>query len=68
MKQSRGMSLAESVANAVFGFAIALGLNYALVRDVQLTLALFVAFTLASMARSYVIRRAFEFIRTRGIQ
>ena len=70
MKQTRRMSLIEAIANVVVGFAVALltqiivfplfGLQVSLGEN----LAIGGLFTLASIARSYVLRRVFEAIRT----
>ena len=71
-KQSRRMSLVEAVTNVVVGFAVAL-LTQIIVFplfDVAVTLGENVAlgslFTLASICRSFVLRRVFEAIRVRG--
>lgn len=70
MKQSRAMSLVEAIANVVVGYGLAVltqilvfpifGLN-ASIGD-NLTLAFF--FTVISLARSFVLRRLFEALRT----
>jgi hypothetical protein len=72
MKQSRRMSLVEAIANVAVGYAIALltqiivfplfGLQVSLGDN----LAIGGLFTLASIARSYTLRRTFEAIRARG--
>ena len=72
MRQSRRMSLVEAVANVVVGYAVAVltqiivfplfGLQVSLVDN----LAIGVAFTAISLARSFVLRRVFEAIRVRG--
>jgi hypothetical protein len=72
MGQSRRMSLVEAVANVVVGYAVAVltqiivfplfGLQVSLVDN----LAIGVAFTAISLARSFVLRRVFEAIRVRG--
>ena len=71
-RQSRRMSLIEAVANVVLGFLVALlaqiivfplfGLEVSLGEN----LALGGLFTIASIARSYILRRAFETIRVRN--
>ena len=68
-KQSRRMSLVEAVANVGVGFLVALltqiivfplfGLNVSLGEN----FAIGCLFTIASIARSYVLRRVFEAIR-----
>jgi hypothetical protein len=69
MRQSRLMSLAESVANITFGYGVAVltqvmvfplfGLEVGLAKN----LAIGAAFTAVSLARSYCLRRLFEAIR-----
>ena len=66
------MSLIEAIANVAVGFAVAVltqiivfplfGLQVSLGEN----LAIGGLFTLASIARSYVLRRVFEAIRARG--
>ena len=74
MKQSRIMSLAESVANVVLGYGIALVSQILLfpVFGMQMTLAqnlkLAGAFTIISICRSFALRRLFEAIRVRSDQ
>ena len=70
--QSRRMSLVEAVTNVVVGFVVAL-LTQIIVFplfDVEVTLgenlAIGALFTLASICRSYVLRRVFEAIRVHG--
>ena len=70
-KQSRRMSLVEAVANVVVGYVIAVltqmlvfpifGLQVSLADN----LAIGLAFTTISLARSYVLRRLFEALRSR---
>lgn len=74
MKQSRIMSLAESVANVVLGYGIALvsqillfpvfGMHMSLAQNLKLA----GAFTIISICRSFALRRLFEAIRVRGDQ
>lgn len=74
MKQSRRMSLIESFVNIFVGFGINMtaqiylfawfGIHISLATSVYIG----VFFTVISIARSYVLRRAFEAIRTRGFQ
>jgi hypothetical protein len=69
MKQSRLMSLVESVANVVVGYGVAVvtqilifpvfGLHTTLAQNMKLG----AAFTLVSLARSFALRRLFEGIR-----
>jgi len=66
MKQSRAMSLVESVANVVVGYGVAVitqififpifGLHTTLAQNLKMGLV----FTSVSIARSYVLRRLFE--------
>ncbi len=74
MKQSRRMSLVEAITNVLLGFGVALltqiivfpvfGLEVSLGEN----LAIGGLFTLASIARSYVLRRVFEALRVRGAE
>ena len=63
------MSLAESLANVVLGYAVAVGVQLAIFPlfsiDVSLldNMALGAAFTAVSVARSFTVRRAFEALR-----
>ena len=69
MKQTRLMSLVESVANVIVGYGVAVvtqilifpifGLHTTLAQNLKMG----AAFTLVSIARSYVLRRVFEGIR-----
>ena len=73
-KQSRLMSVVEAVANVGVGFLVALltqiiifplfGLQVSLGDN----LAIGALFTLASIARSYTLRRIFEAIRAHGAE
>lgn len=66
MKQSRLMSLVESIANVIVGYGVAVvtqiltfpvvGLHTTLVQN----LTIGAVFTVLSIARSYVLRRLFE--------
>lgn len=70
MKQSRSMSLVESLANVAVGYGIAVvtqtlvfplfGLSPTLAEN----MAMGAIFTLVSIARSYSLRRVFEKRRT----
>ena len=74
MKQSRTMSLVESVANVVLGYGIAVaaqmllfpvfGMHMSLVQNLKLA----GAFTIISICRSFALRRLFEAIRILGDQ
>ena len=72
MKQSRTMSLVESVANVVVGYGIAVAAQMLLfpVFGMHVTmgqnLKLAGAFTIISICRSFALRRIFETIRARG--
>ena len=69
MKQSRLMSLVESVANVIVGYGVAVvtqilifpifGLHTTLAQNLKIG----AAFTLVSLARSFALRRLFERIR-----
>ncbi|MFC3088114.1 DUF7220 family protein [Tabrizicola soli] len=69
MKQSRAMSLVESVANVVVGYGVSVvtqmlifpifGLHATLAQNLKLG----AVFTLVSIARSYALRRLFEQLR-----
>lgn len=69
MKQSRAMSLVESVANVIVGYAIAMATQMLIFPafGVHMTLAqnlkLAAAFTIISIGRSFALRRLFEAIR-----
>lgn len=71
MKQSRWMSLVESIANVVVGYAVAVVTQivifpaFGLHATLQQNLQMGAVFTLVSIARSYTLRRVFEAIRMR---
>lgn len=71
-KQSRRMSLVESIANVVVGFGIAVLTQIAVFPifglQVSLTdnLVIGLAFTAVSIARSFALRRVFEEFRVRA--
>ena len=72
MKQSRAMSLVESVANVVVGYGVAVvtqilifpifGLHTTLAQNLKMGLI----FTGVSIFRSFILRRLFEAIRVRN--
>lgn len=72
MKQSRHMSLVESLANVAVGYGIAVltqiavfpffGLHVSLADN----LVMGAVFTIVSIARSFTLRRAFEEFRVRS--
>ena len=57
MKQSRLMSLLESVANVIVGYGVAVTTQI---------LKMGAVFTVVSIARSFALRRLFEAIRVRN--
>ena len=69
MKQSRAMSLVESVANLVVGYGVAVVTQILIfpVFSLHMTLAqnlkMGAVFTVVSIARSFVLRRTFERLR-----
>jgi hypothetical protein len=71
MKQSRAMSLVESGANILVGYALAVGVQFAIfpwfgIRvGVVENLGIGLAFTAVSLVRSYALRRFFEHMRGR---
>lgn len=72
-KQTRRASLIESVSNTAIGFGVALasqmivfpwfGINIPFSSNVLIT----VIFTGVSIARGFILRRAFEALRLRGV-
>ena len=72
MKQSRRMSLVEAIANVAVGYGVAVATQIAvfpmfgLHASLSENLAIGAIFTLASIARSYALRRVFEAIRVGG--
>jgi hypothetical protein len=72
MKQSRLMSLVESVANVIVGYGVAVvtqlllfpvfGLHTTLAQNLKMG----AVFTVVSIARSFALRRLFEAIRIRS--
>jgi hypothetical protein len=71
MKQSRAMSLVESITNVVVGYALAIVTQLAVFPLFGIEaalgdhLAIGLAFVGVSLARSYALRRLFERIRAR---
>ena len=72
MKQSRLMSLAESVANVIVGYGVAVVTQilifpvFGLQTTLGQNLAMGGVFTIVSLARSFLLRRFFEAIRVAG--
>lgn len=74
MKQSRLMSLVESVANVIIGYGVAVvtqilifpifGLHATLAQNLQMG----AVFTVVSIARSFTLRRLFEAVRVASNQ
>lgn len=72
MKQSRLMSLVESVANVIVGYGVAVvtqilifpifGLHTTLAQNLKMG----AIFTIVSIVRSFALRRVFEAIRMRA--
>lgn len=66
MRQTRAMSLVESVTNVAVGFGLALAVQLMLFPMLGLSasmgehLAISAVFTLVSVARGYALRRLFE--------
>ena len=66
MKQSRLMSLVESIANVAVGYGVAVATQllvfpwFGLPARVSDALAIGVVFTIVSLIRSYALRRVFE--------
>jgi len=72
MKQSRLMSLAESLANVAVGYGVAVATQLAvfpwfgLPARLDDALAIGAIFTVVSILRSFLLRRLFEAIRVGG--
>ena len=74
MKQSRLMSLVESIANVLVGYGVAVitqilifpvfGLHTTLAQNLKMG----AIFTVVSIARSFALRRMFEAIRMRQVK
>lgn len=71
MKQSRRMSLVEAFANVIVGYGVAVVTQilifplFGLQTSLGQNLAMGGVFTMVSIARSYLLRRMFEAIRTK---
>jgi hypothetical protein len=71
MKQSRLMSLVESLANVLVGYSVAVATQMAvfplfgLALTVTENLLIGLIFTVVSIVRSYALRRGFEALRVR---
>lgn len=71
MKQSRLMSLVESLANVLVGYVVAVVTQmlvfplFGLAVTVTENLLIGLIFTVVSIVRSYVLRRGFEALRVR---
>ena len=74
MKQSRLMSLAESFANVIVGYGVAVVTQilifpvFGLQTTLGQNLAMGGVFTIVSLARSFLLRRLFEAIRVAGVR
>lgn len=72
MKQSRLMSLVESVANVIVGYGVAVATQilifpvFGLHTTLAQNLTMGAAFTIVSIIRSFALRRAFETVRMRS--
>ncbi|SUS08429.1 conserved hypothetical protein [uncultured Defluviicoccus sp.] len=72
-KQSRRMSLIEAIANIGVGYSVAVAMQmlafplFGLDASLEENLALGALFTIASVCRSYLLRRIFESLRVRGL-
>jgi len=70
-KQSRRMSLIEALVNIAFGYAVAVAMQilafplFGFDASFEENLALGALFTIASVCRSYLLRRIFEALRVR---
>ena len=72
-KQSRRMSLIEALVNIAVGYFVAVAMQilafplFGLDASLEENLALGGLFTVASVCRSYLLRRIFEALRIRGV-
>jgi hypothetical protein len=73
VKQSRKASLVEALINVDVGFGINMAMQFALFAWFGIHLAIRdgliigLIFTVVSIARSFILRRAFEALRVNGI-
>ena len=73
LKQSRRMSLIEALVNIAVGYGVAVAMQilafplFGLDASLEENLALGGLFTIASVCRSYLLRRIFEALRIRGV-
>ena len=73
MKQSRLMSMVESLANVLVGYGVAVATQmvvfplFGLAVTISENLLIGLIFTAVSLVRSYVLRRAFEALRVRQL-
>lgn len=73
MKQSRRMSLLEAVTNVLVGYGVAVTTQmlvfplFGLHTTLQENLVIGLIFTIISLVRSYLLRRAFETLRIRQL-
>ena len=71
MKQTRAMSLVESITNVVVGYALAIATQlvvfplFGIEAALSEHLAIGIAFVGVSLSRSYLLRRLFEAIHAR---
>ncbi|MFZ1413503.1 MAG: hypothetical protein WAS73_02830, partial [Defluviicoccus sp.] len=71
-KQSRAMSLIEALVNIAVGYFVAVAMQilafplFGLAASLEENLALGGLFTIASVCRSYVLRRIFDALQIRG--
>ena len=71
MKQSRAMSLVESLANVAVGYGLAVGTQmlvfplFGLHTTLEQNLTIGAIFTVVSIARSFALRRLFEALPAR---
>ena len=69
MRQSRLMSLVEAVTNVVIGYVLAVWVQmlvfplFGLEATLRQSLGIGAIFTLVSLVRGYLLRRAFEAVR-----
>lgn len=72
MKQTRAMSLVESITNVVVGYALAIATQlvvfplFGIEAALSEHLAIGLAFIAVSLARGYLLRRLFEALRCRS--